>query len=134
MNLTIFEWILLIISIVMIAILLLGGAEEAKAQVFPPFIEGPNVQEFPAKVRCMPPADFKNLLNTKGLHIIALEAQQDETTKVILTNDIGSILVANLNKERACVLDIMNMADFSDEFHFSQPKPRQAPKGNDHGQ
>ncbi len=134
MNLTIFEMILLAISIAIIVILLFGETP-AKAQVFPPYVEGPNVQEFPAKMRCMPPQDFKVLLNTKGLHIIALEAQQDESTKTIFTNEIGSVLVANLSKDgRACIIDIMNMADFSNEFHFSAPKPQQAPKGNEHDQ
>lgn len=101
----------------------------ALAQMAPPYVTGEGAFEQPTTVRCMEKDTFINMLKTKGLRIIIVNSTPEKVNKVILTNEEGSVLVANIfDFGRVCVLDIIDNAAFSKEFKF-EPREKEPEEG-----
>lgn len=96
------------------------------AQMTGPFVEGPNVFSELASVRCMPHAEFSELVKQRGMRIIIANMVGD-VNKVIWNNASGDVLVSDIfPSDKACVMDILENSSFSKEFFWPEQKEEKA--------
>lgn len=120
---------------VICAVLLFFWTLPVHAQMVGPYLNSEKSYAQPTSVRCLSHKDFSEVLKSKGLRIIIVGNEnsqapaETQANKAIFANDDGSVVVANIFPDgRACVLDIIDNAAFSEEFTWKKPEKPTVPK------